>query len=219
MKENTIKIIGIVFGLLMIYATYLLILISIPFLQIKPNVEFLSTKQLIYHIDIWRLSFYIHVFSSPFIMIAGLMQFNRFLFHKHRKIHRISGYVYVVIVLLISGPSAFVMSLYANGGYPAQISFVILNLLWITSTFLALNEVRKGNYQKHFNWMLRSFALTLSAVTLRFYAYLFDVFHVPLHPVTAYIVLAYMGWIPNLLIAEILIKRNLVKHYFVSKSF
>lgn len=54
--------------------------------------------------------------------------------------------------------------------------------------------------------MIRSYALTLSAVTLRFYAYLFDVFNVAIGPRETYIILAYLGWIPNLLFAEIMIR-------------
>ena len=57
----------------------------------------------------------------------------------------------------------------------------------------------------HVKWNMRSFALTLSAVTLRFYAYIFDVLNVDLAPRETYILLAYMSWIPNLLFVELMI--------------
>lgn len=187
------------------YASYLLILLSLPYIHFEKNVDFLATKQLIYHIRPWRISFYVHVFTSPLVIIAGLLQFNRYVLKKSPRIHHFSGYIYVIVVLLITGPAAFVMSLYANGGYTAQFSFVTLSSLWLLFTFIAYRKIRNGNIESHVKWNLRSYALTLSAVTLRFYAYLFDVFNVDLGPRETYIVIAYMSWIPNLLFVELLI--------------
>ncbi len=191
-----------------LYASYLLVLLSLPYIYFKPNIEFLGTKQLIYHIDLWRWSFYIHVFSSPIVILAGLFQFNRWIIRNKPKIHRFLGYTYVIIVLAISGPAAIVMSFYANGGRMAQTSFVLLSFGWIIFTGLSLIKARKGDYLSHTKWNIRSYALTLSAVTLRFYGYLFDVFRVDLPPKETYIILAYLGWIPNLVIAELMIRLN-----------
>lgn len=187
------------------YGSYLLILLSLPYIHFEPYVDFLATKQLIYHIRPWRYSFYIHVFSSPLVIIAGLFQFSPWLFRKSRRFHRASGYVYVSVVLLISGPAAFIMSLYANGGYLSQISFVSLSSLWLLFTFISFWKARKLDFEAHVKWNIRSYALTLSAITLRFYSYMFDVFGFELGPRETYIMLAYLSWIPNLLFAELLI--------------
>lgn len=188
------------------YASYLLILLSLPYIHFERNVEFLKTKQLIYHLKYWRVSFYVHVFSSPIVIVCGLFQFNRWMLKNRPSIHKWSGYAYLITLLFISGPAAFLMSLWANGGYPAQISFVALSIFWILFAYLAYHHIRKKNFERHVKWMIRSYALTLSAVTLRFYAYLFDVFNVNLGPKETYIVLAYLAWLPNLLFAEILIR-------------
>lgn len=204
-KLILIRIINNAAFLAILYASYLLILLSLPYIHFQPNIEFLGTKQLIYHIDLWRISFYVHVFTSPIVIISGLLQFNRWIINKRPKIHRGLGYAYVVSVLLISGPSALVMSFYANGGRIAQTSFVLLTFFWIITTLLAFLKAKKGNYLSHTKWNIRSYALTLSAVTLRFYAYIFDVLEIRMGPKETYILLAYLSWIPNLLIAEIFI--------------
>ena len=204
--------------LTILYSSYLLIMLSLPFLAFERNVDFLATKQLIYHIDAWRISFYVHVLSSPLIIIAGLMQFSPWLMRKSMRLHRISGYVYILVLLLISGPAAMIMAVYANGGYPAQTSFAILTSFWILTTYLAYRTVRKHNYEKHVCWMIRSYALTLSAVTLRFYAYLFDVINLELGPKETYILLAYSSWIPNLIVAEIIIRLGYPKYLLNRKS-
>jgi hypothetical protein len=202
---------GLVLSIL--YASLLLILLTLPYIHFIPGIEFLETKQLIYHIDWWRWSFYIHIFSSPVVIISGIIQFNRSLQQKKPVLHRKIGNLYVLFVLFISGPSGLIMSFYANAGYPAQISFVTLSMLWILSTFLGYYTIRNGNRKKHVLWMFRSYALTLSAVTLRFYAYLFDVFKIDLPPQETYILLAYISWIPNLLFVEILNKAGYLKTY------
>ena len=200
-----------------LYASYLLILLSLPYIHFERDVEFLETKQLIYHIKWWRYSFYIHVFSSPVVILSGLFQFNRWMIHNKPKLHRILGYVYITSVLLISAPSALIMAFYANGGRVAQISFVALTVCWILCTWIAYKKARKGDYLSHVNWMLRSYALTLSAVTLRFYAYLFDVLNVPLPPRETYILLSYLSWIPNLFIVQLMIWLNYPRYLLAGR--
>lgn len=191
--------------LIIAYASYLLILLSLPFTAFERDVGFLETKQLIYHIKPWRYSFYVHVFTSPFVIIAGLLQFNRWIIKHKPKVHKVAGYVYVIVVLFITGPTAFVMSLYANGGRPTQSSFVILSTLWILLTWISYRKIRKGDVLNHIKWNLRSYALTLSAVSLRFFAYLFDVFNIHIGPKETYLVLAYSSWTINLILVEIMI--------------
>jgi hypothetical protein len=212
MKKLLRGILNISTFIVIAYTSYLLILLSLPYIHFERDVEFLETKQLIYHIKPWKYSFYIHVFFSPVVIISGLFQFNRWLITNRPKIHRILGYVYITTVLLISAPSALVMSFYANGGRVAQISFVTLTLCWILFTWIAFQRAKKGNYTSHVQWMLRSYALTLSAVTLRFYAYLFDFFNVNIPPRETYILISYLSWIPNLLFVQLLIQLKYVKY-------
>ena len=200
------------------YTSYLLILLSLPYIYFERDVEFLETKQLIYHIKPWRYSFYIHVFFSPIVILSGLFQFNRWIIANRPKLHRVLGYTYISTVLLISGPSALIMAFYANGGRAAQVSFVILTLCWILFTWIALQKAKQGDYTSHVKWTLRSYALTLSAVTLRFYAYLFDVFNVNLPPRETYILVSYLSWIPNLVIVQLLIRWKYVEYLLKGTS-
>ena len=199
------------FGIPLVYASYLLLLLVLPYLAFKPGVEFLKTKQFVYHLPWYRWSFYTHVFSSVVLILAGLIQFNRNWLKRFPKLHRYSGMLYIVVVLLLSGPSGWIMSLYANGGLASKTSFLTLSTLWWISTLLAYLRVRQKRYAEHIVWMTRSYALTLSAVTLRFYAYLFDVFHLGTDPVTTYTILAFSSWIPNLIIAELILRKTNLK--------
>lgn len=109
------------------------------------------------------------------------------------------------------------MAFYANGGIPARISFVILALLWISTTAMGWYYARQHKWMLHGAMMLRSYALTLSAVSLRLYAYLIDVLNIPIRPRASYILIAWLSWTLNLMIAELII-RKLAKIYPVKKE-
>lgn len=191
-----------------LYGGYLMIQLTLPYLAFRKNIDFLQTKELIYHIKHWRWSFYIHVFTGSIALLAGLIQFNRTILTKHKRVHRICGYIYVINVLFVTGPAALIMSLYANGGIAAIASFTIQSILWIATTSIAFKTALNKKFEAHSKWMIRSYALTLAAITLRFYAYSFDMLNIPLRPVQTYITIAWLSWIPNLIIAEILIRSN-----------
>lgn len=200
--------------LCLLYCSWLMLNLTIPYLQMKSNVDFLKTKVFIYHIKHWRYSFYIHVFTSLLVLVAGIFQFNRYIITKQKLLHRISGYIYVIDVLFITGPAALVMAFYANGGIPARTSFVTLAILWLFTTGMAWRQALKKRYTTHGAWMLRSYALTLSAITLRTYAFLFGHFEIQMRPVNVYITIAWLSWIPNLIVAELMIRKGFINYLF-----
>lgn len=196
----------------LVWSFYLMAELSLPYTALKRNVDFLLSKQRVYHIVWWRVSFYVHVFTSILVLPAGLTQFSRFFLHRRPLWHRRAGWLYVLVVLLFAAPSGFLMGLQANGGLPARASFVLLGILWFGSTLRAWVLVRKHLFEKHADWMLRSYALTLSAIALRTYAWLFDVLNIHMTPRNVYILIAWISWIPNLLIAEWLIRKGFNKY-------
>lgn len=203
-----------VFSIVLLYGIYLLILLSLPYLQFKRGVDFLQTKELIYHLNWWRYSFYVHVFSSPIVIVAGFLQFSKYLLNNFPKLHRFLGKTYLIVLLGLAAPSGLLIGLYANGGYFTQIMFVSLSLCWIVTGILAYHFARKKEFEIHGKWMLRNYALTLSAITLRFYAYLLGYFSIQLGQVGSYQLLSVISWIPNLIVAEILIYFGFVRYYF-----
>lgn len=191
----------------LLFFTYLMLNITLPYLSLKPTQSFLQIKQWVIQNSIWRTAFFIHVFSSVFLLLAGFTQFfspadNRFV-----RVHRLVGKTYVIIILLISGPAGLIIALYANGGITSQIAFVMLDILWMYTTFMAWLKIRDRDFRAHGNYMIRSYALTLSALTLRAWKYLI-VFALYPHPMDVYRIVAWLGWVPNIIIAEIIIRRK-----------
>lgn len=187
-----------------IYFSYLLLLITLQYIPYHTDVAFLRIKQEVIVLNHYKIAFFTHVYTSIFLMVFGAIQFSNYIQEKYTKLHRISGRFYVGILLLLSGPSGLVMSYYANGGLLAQVSFLLLSTFWILFTFLSFYFILKKQIIKHQKFAIRSFALTLSAISLRLFKYLLVFFFEPL-PMDAYRIAAWSSWTFNLLVAELII--------------
>ncbi|MBL7935264.1 MAG: DUF2306 domain-containing protein [Bacteroidia bacterium] len=183
---------------------WLMIDLTLPYLSFTYDVDFLLTKQKIIHVKHWRYAFNFHILFSIFSLIAGLTQFSQYILAKCKKLHRVMGYIYVVDVMCIAGPSGLIMAFYANGNIVSKTSFVLLSVLWIGFTSIAIIKALKKDFIEHEKWMIRSYALTLSAITLRLLALVLPYF-VHLNAKDEYAILAWLSWLMNLLIAEVII--------------
>ena len=112
----------LVAGLLLLFS-WLMFGIIFPYSSGRLDIDFLLTKQHIIHLLHYRWAFYLHIFSSLFVLLAGITQFSGYVLRQWPKLHRSIGKAYVFIILFISGPAAFVMSFYGNGGWLARTSF------------------------------------------------------------------------------------------------
>lgn len=181
---------------------FLMLRLIISYFGFDSNVEFLQFKQDYIHIPIWYYSFYIHVFSSTICLVAGLTQFSKTLLKNSPKTHKIVGRIYAYNILVINFPVGMIMAVYANGLWPTKTAFIILDVLWFWFTLKAVLDIKKGNVLSHKKNMIRSFALTFSAVTLRSWNVILSSV-ADFDPLTLYMINGWLGWVPNLIVAEI----------------
>ncbi len=97
-----------------------------------------------------------------------------------------------------------VLALNANGGWAARAAFITLDILWVGFTIFAVMLAIRRKFLRHRNFMIRSYALTLSAITLRTWHIILTQFFV-LTPIQIYILEAWLGFVPNFIDAEYLI--------------
>lgn len=200
---KTIIIIG--FG----YFFWLMLKITLEYIPFNPNVSFLMIKQTEVQDRPEYLSFfYTHVYTSIFVLFSGFLAILRKDFGI-KNFHRNIGKVYIFLILILAAPSGIYMGFFANGGYLSKISFVILGSLWWFSTYKAYQSARQKRFKEHKQWMWRSFALTLSALTLRIWKVIIVYLFHP-NPMDIYQVIAWLGWIPNILLIEYLITKKLI---------
>ena len=200
-RKNILKVFLLA---LLAFFSFLMLRIIFLYIPIQNDVAFLQLKQSYIHITEWRIAFFVHVFSSMLALLAGFTQFSKWLLKQKPKLHRAIGYSYVVNILMVTGPAGLLMSFYANGGIPSRIAFVLLSVLWISFTAIALYKALKKDFTAHRIFMIRSYALTLSAITLRVWKVLLANYtDVP--PLDRYRIIAWLGWTLNLLLAECII--------------
>lgn len=206
-------------GLLLTLAFFcwLMASITLAYIPYNTDVGFLRIKQQYIDIDHWRGAFFVHVYASMWVLFAGFTQFSKKLLKKNPWLHRTMGYIYVSDVLLITGPAGLIMGFYANGGLLSRIGFIALAVLWIFFTAMALIKAKQKNFKAHRRYMIRSYALTLSAITLRAWKYAITN-TVTLPPMDVYRVVAWLGWVANLLFAEYLIYRHTKKRAVKKRS-
>lgn len=153
----------------------------------------------------WNIGFYTHIIPGGIALLIGWIQFIKNIRTKKLILHRTIGKIYVSAAL-VSSVGAIYIALYATGGIIASLGFMCIGIFWFYSTFKAYTSVRNGNIDGHKNMMIYSYAACLAAVTLRFWlpllAYIFQDF------ITAYLIVAWLCWIPNLLVAYYIIRRK-----------
>lgn len=201
MKATRKNILKLFLLSLLAFFSFLMLRIVFLYIPVQNDVAFLQLKQAYIHITEWRIAFFVHVFTSLFALLAGFTQFSKWLLKNKPRLHRIMGYSYVINVLLITGPAGLLMSFYANGGISSRIGFVLLSVLWIAFTGIALYKAIKKKFKAHRIFMIRSFALTLSAITLRVWKVLLANY-TDMPPLDRYRIIAWLGWTLNLLVAE-----------------
>jgi uncharacterized membrane protein len=146
-----------------------------------------------------------HFAAGAIALIAGAFQVNSRLRARFLDLHRWLGRLYVAAVL-VGGVAALALAQRSFGGPVTHVGFGMLAILWIATTVNAYRHIRAGNVPAHREWMWRSYALTLAAVTLRIYLPVSQVAGVPFEP--AYQAISWLCWVPNLLAVEWLVRRN-----------
>lgn len=148
------------------------------------------------------LRFAAHFVFGPIALLVGPLQFLPALRARRPRLHRALGYVYILSVL-VSGSAGLVLAASSFGGLTTHVAFGLLALLWIAFTLLALRAAIRRRFDEYRRWMVRSFALCLSAVTLRLWLPPLLALGVPFED--AYQTVAWACWVPNLLLAEALL--------------
>lgn len=139
-----------------------------------------------------------HITASAFALLTGPWQFRVGLRRRWPRLHRASGRVYVA-ACLVGGVAGTGIALGTTHGPVAGWGFLLMGIAWITTTAVAFASILRGDVDTHRRWMIRSFALTYGAVTLRLYV----------GPATAagaefdtiYPAIAWLCWVPNLALA------------------
>jgi uncharacterized membrane protein len=200
MKRNRI-LTNIGWGLLMLSATAIALLSLRFLLPNPPNVG----PEIAINFNANKTIFLGHVVGSLIALLVGPWQFLSSIRNKWPALHRTIGKIYIAGVA-VGGVSGFVVAWTSVAGPIATAGFALLAVLWLVFTALALQKAMSGQFEAHRTWMIRSFALTAAAITLRM--------GLPIAPalgysfMAGYITMSWAAWLINLGIAEVILRKG-----------
>ncbi|MEO5942437.1 MAG: DUF2306 domain-containing protein [Ferruginibacter sp.] len=152
----------------------------------------------------WNAGFYTHITLGGVALLIGWTQFSVKLRTNKLKLHRQIGKVYVIAALLSSLAGVYI-AMYATGGIIASLGFIGLGITWFYTILRAYIEIRNGQIERHQKMMIYSYAACFSAVTLRIYLPILTMlFH---DFIKAYLLVAWLCWVPNIIVAFFLVKK------------
>lgn len=151
---------------------------------------------------VYRATLLIHAAAALVALAVGPFQFSVRLRRRSPRAHRRLGYVYFAGVF-VGGTAGLVSATGAEGGLSSRTGFFLLGLCWLASAWKALGAIRRGDVAAHRQWMVRNFALTFAAVTLRLWLPALVAASGSFEE--AYRTVAWLCWVPNAIVAEFLL--------------
>jgi uncharacterized membrane protein len=150
-----------------------------------------------------RVALSLHALGGAIALLAGPLQFVPRFRESGWNRHRLLGWIYCGAVLLGWCASLWIAP-HAQTGWIASSGFLALGAAWIVATGLAVRFILRGDAIRHRRWMIRSYALTAAAITLRMYLPLSFALHVPF--AIGYPAIAWLCWLPNALALEVYLR-------------
>lgn len=171
-----------------------------------------------------QVAFYMHISFSALALALGPVQFIRALQRRRPTVHRWIGRVFMVSVALGS-VSSFVMAFFNSENFNGFFGFGTLAVLWAYTAWKGWRTARSGDYMSHQAWLIRCFALTFAGVTLRVWLGALVGIQLPFTDADgdaimalAYAPLPFLSWVPNLVVAEFMIRRRGLPGLYMSPS-
>lgn len=149
---------------------------------------------------------YAHTLGGAIASVIGPFQFVGALRRRYPRWHVWLGRIYLICV-----GSGALAGLYLSPNSAARnnfgIAFIALALAWLYTGTMAYTTIRARQVEAHRRWMIRNFALTYAAVTLRIEMPLFIIVG-GLSPTTALDIVGWFCWVPNLILVELWMRRR-----------
>ena len=193
----------------------LLIYNTLPYFSFSKDFDFIAERSLLFQSNLYNTCFYIHIAAGALCIGTALIQFSRYMLKKSKAIHRISGKIYVAVVLFLGAPTGLYMAFFAKGSFWERCLFMFMAGWWFTTTLYGLSTIHKRNIVAHKVWMIRSYAMAMTAVTFRVYYILLYLLDWKL--MENYQFSLWVSVLGNMLIAEWIIYRQ-SKNYLKSFS-
>ena len=189
-----------------------------PYATFNPNNFNNATSRFADETPLRLVGLYVHAFAGGIALVIGPFQFLSRLRSRRPILHRWMGRIYLIAVLF-SGLAAFLIAPGMISGMVGEFGLLLLATLWLWTGWNAYRSIRAGRKEIHREWMIRNYALTFSAVTLRMWLGILIGTQIPFLEtkyandfdtlfVEVYRVVMWLAWVPNLIVAEMMVQRR-----------
>lgn len=134
-----------------------------------------------------RFLLFPHALCGVTALLSGPLQFSTRFRSRHLQFHRVLGRVYVFSVLIAASLALIIV----RGRGSIQAAVCVQAGAWIICTLAAFLTARNRQIVKHRQWMIRSYAVTLTFVANRFLDFWPAYFNIatPQHALAAIIII------------------------------
>lgn len=191
-------------GLWILFATFALLIGFYPTIYFLIDRKFglLNSKSAeLLSNTFWNIGFYTHIILGGVALLIGWTQFSPKMRNSRIALHRKLGKAYVVSVLL-SALGGIYIGFFATGGWVSSAGFICLGVVWFYTTLKAYLYIKNAEIVKHQKMMVFSYAACFAAVTLRIWLPILTIMFGDFFK--AYLVVAWLCWIPNLIVAYLI---------------
>ncbi|WP_018655136.1 DUF2306 domain-containing protein [Actinomadura flavalba] len=156
-----------------------------------------------------RSALYVHMIGAGVALLLSPLQFSARLRARLPRLHWVAGRT-VLAAVVPGGVAGLLLSPFSYAGLAGTAGFGLLALLWLVAAASAFRAARRRDLRAHRRWAVRLFALTYAGVTLRLWLIILLVAQPGTDPGVAfdraYLIVTFLSWVPNLLLAEFLLR-------------
>lgn len=194
---------GLVWVGLLIFLAAVVAVLSVSYLYAPVSEMRFEQQRASFAEQVWAIR--LHAAGGLVALLFGSLQFLHVIRLNWPAIHRWIGRVYLVGVLA-GAVGAVSLAPNAWGGLPSASGFMLLGVFWASCASIAFWRIRAGDVPGHRAWMIRTYAITFAAVTLRLE--LLFLGGIGFDQLEAYMTVAWLSWVPNLIVAELWLARH-----------
>jgi len=165
--------------------------------------EFIVEKLPLPHEGVWLAALHVHVVTALFSLPACLVLLSHRLLQRAPRAHRILGRVTGIVVLFGLVPSGSWLALYAKGGWPSSLGFLLSGAIVAGAMIRGIFQARARQFAAHRRSVLHVVAQLSVAVTSRAMLVGLDRFGVD--PDRAYLIALWVPVLGSALIASLLV--------------
>ena len=156
--------------------------------------------------QVWLGALKVHVVAAAFALPGCLVLMSKTVLASAPRFHRWAGRATAAVVLLALVPSGSYLALFAKGGVPSTLGFLVSGAIVAAAMVQAVREVRARRFAAHRRLVLHVLAQLSVAVTSRAMLFGFDA--ISFDPERAYLISLWLPVAASALAVEMICWRN-----------